>query len=427
MGRIDLPEGWADIVDGRYVLRPGIHDVLAPIRITGGKVHLGGTRVEGRVATTLRRGRSADGELYRGHLFEIADAEDVRLSDMDVDGGRFRDGLDLRHPLDSDRSSPRFLSAQTLDAPACFEPAAWRSAFAADVSVHTAAGLELDAVTLRNAIGIGMALGPGCRDVKLRNCAITASGDYGLWIGGGLPGDVGLPVPEALAMRLPRHIGLEACLIERCGAAGLYIEALDVTVSDTTFLQNHFDAPYDDESGQIVIDYKAGGTRLTRCHILAGGLLTRRAVAPRDPERLLGTFGIEASGSDLTLKDCVISGNSREGIQLMGARNVTITGRSRIAGNQLAALHPLDIPRPLQNITATTTAHLRALGAVASGLTLNGLRCENGVVLWPHPSAPDARFDDLTVADCDLSGPGASGVFVVEGAGGSPRGRNWQL
>lgn len=430
-GHIVLPDGWFDIVDGQYVLGPGILEVKEPIRISGDEVHLRGTCVEGRSVTTLRRSASTNGELYQGHLFEISGAQNVLLSDLVIDGNRFPEmngqQIDRRHPLDSDRSSPLFLSAQFLDAPACFEAEARRSSFSSDFSLNNAVNIRLENITSKNAIGIALAIGPGCRNIELRNFIVSASGDYGIWIGSGLPEGVVLPVPPEHLARLPRDIVLEDCLIERCGAAGLYLEALNVAVTNTTFLQNHWDAPYDDESGQVVIDYKAVTTVFSGCHIISGGVLLRRAIETNGENRMLGTFGIEASGKDLTLKDCIISGNPREGIQLMGARDVKIIGRSRIIGNQQATGQSIDEQRPMQNVSVTTTAELRRVNALAGNLTLNGLRCENGVIIWPHPSAQDIRFDGLTVHECDLSGPESTGICVADSGGSSLRGQNWQV
>lgn len=436
---VDLPSalaGKAVVSDGHCQLPPGIHDLDAPIRITGRDLRLRGATGDGRRLTRLRRGQHPDGQPYRGSLIEVVGADGIEISDLLVDGGRLMaEGgamRDLRHPLDPDRRSPRFLSAQALDDPACFQPAARMSLFQPDIQLAQSSAVVLSDLDAIGAVRIAVAVGPCCREVRLARCVIASAGDYGVWVGGGLATAPPLPLAVTVEERLPARISIEDSLIERCGAAGLYLEAIETTVLRTLFLENHLDAPYDDESGQIVIDYKARAIRLADCQILGGPLTLRRTTESADSRaNLLGTFGIEACGQDITFENLVIEGNSREGVQLVGARNVRILGaRTRIVHNQLAALiHPASVgSSPRCNISVTTTGEMRRLNAVSCGLTLDGVRCENGIILWAHSTADDLSFDRLTVENSDLSGPDHAGVAVGRRADGtSVRGSDWSI
>lgn len=438
-GAVDLPSvlaGKAVVDGGLCQLPPGIHDMDAPLRITGRDMRLRGVTEGGRRLTRLRRGRHPDGRPYTGSLIEVVGAADISIADLLVDGGRFgvKDGAahDLRHPLDPDRRSPRFLSANVLDAPACFEPAARMSPYLPDIQLYQSTGVELSDLDALGAVRIAVAIGMGCRDVRLMRCVVASAGDYGVWMGGGLPTAPPLPLLATVEESLPARISIEDSLIERSGAAGLYLEAVEASVLRTLFLENHLDAPYDDESGQIVIDYKARTIRLADCQILGGPLTLRRATqAGASADQLLGTFGIEACGRDITFENLVVEGNSREGVQLVGARDVRFLGaRTRIVRNQLAArIHPDRVGEsPCCNISVTTTGEMRHLNAVAGNLELRDIRCENGIILWAHPTADDVSFDRLVVENCDLSGPDHAGVVVGSRADGtSIRGRDWSI
>jgi hypothetical protein len=439
VGRIDLPGALgalATVANGECTLPPGTFELVAPLRLSGNHLRLRGARGESGPLTLLRRGCLADGSLYQGALVEVVDAHDVEIESLRVDGARFwsshGERRDRRHPLDADRSSPRFPCASELPAPDCFDPAARLPTLAPDVFLLGASAITLRGMHLREAVRIAIGIGPACRDVRVVECAVGSAGDYGVWLGSDLRGDEPLPLDDAQRARLPARVSIEDSHVARSGAAGIYVEATDARIERTLVDRNHFDAPYDDESGQIVIDYRARGVQVRDCRIVDGGL-TYRADVDGDPRkvRLLGTVGIEACGGDLEFADVVIEGNSREGIQLIGARDVRIGGpKTRIAGNHRAEREDPDRAgrSQRQNVSVTTTAEMRHVRAIGAGLVLRDARIENGLLVWAHPTAADLRFDRLAISGCDLSGPDASGVTVGSGADGHPaRGQAWSI
>jgi hypothetical protein len=411
--------------------RAGVYDLLEPIRLSGRQAALSGELQNGRPATLLTRGRKADGALYTGPLILIENAQGASVTDIEINGARFRQVGDVqqdeRHPLTRDRASPLFLCGRQLAPPDCYDPRNFTSQFEADVILRNSQDVELKSVVCRDPVRIGIAIAAGSTGIRLNRCSVDQAGDYGVWIGTGIdPADHRLPLDQAYLSRMPRNVSIDDCLIERCGAAGVYIEGRNIQLARTQFLANLCDAPYNDEGGQLTIDYKANRVRVIKCIIVGGPCVVR--LQPDGSQKVLGVFGVEGCGSDLRFEDTVIEGNSREGVQLLGARNVRFLGRTRIFNNHLAQhRYPSGADnKQRQNISVSTLAAFAAVNAVAEDISLDGIVCENGLAVWCDGGVPDLKLNRLQVRGCDLSGPDHSGVAVFHGPNGqSPEGTDW--
>lgn len=399
---VDLRNG-IEVVDGQYLLPPGILEIVAPIRISGSSVELKGAVENGRLLTTIRRGKVSEDAFFEGPLIEIANCTSGLISDFIVDGARFshtsESNGDLRHPLSSDNTTPQFLCGRWVLAPDCHDPALRGSPFNPSVSIVHSKCLQISKVYIRNSVSIGLAVGPYSDDIGISECQFSYAGDYGIWIGSGLPEDIVLPLDSEVFERLPKNIKLENCIIEKSGAAGLYIDAVHCLIKKSYLLQNHFDAPYDDESGQVVIGYKSNNIKIIKCTILSGSIVKRNNIDFSD-RKFLGTFGIEASGNGLVFEDLIISGHYREGIQFLGASNVDIVGNgTRIVNNHIYDGGESAIENN-PNISISTTAQLRDLGAISKNFNIRDISCENGLVVWKHPSAPELIVEGVVVENC---------------------------
>ena len=425
-----------------YVLDPGIHEVTRTLAIGRDGVRLGGDPA-GR--SILRRGRLADGALFTGPLLSIAGCRGVSVSGITFEGNRFEgDGpqaIDHRHPLDADRTSPRFPCGAVLAPPACYEPANFGSPFQADILATDCSGVELHDLVLEAPVVIGIAIGPGAHDIRMRATTIQKAGQFGLWIGGALPTRPVLPRRDADAARLPCRVRVDDCAIADCGAAGASIEGRGIAFQRTTFSGNHRDFPFNDAGGQVVIDYKSDDVRLVGCTIRGESSL-RRMVAHVDSDtgqttmraESFGAVGIEASGSQLAFTDCVIEGMAREAMHFDGARGVRIDGAAtRLEGNHLAARRGEEpwVRGPRSGIAITTSSGQRDVGAMAADYRFDGIRCEGGILVWSDGSVPGLRIDGIHVVGADLRGGAdtAPGGLVVglDADGRSLRGRGWTL
>lgn len=414
-------------------LSAGIHEIVEPIRLSGLEPGLFGERQDGEIVTRIRRGRLPDGRLYAGHLIQIEDAAAPILKDLIVEGARFSvsDGvaMDARHPLNPDRTAPDFMCASMSPEPECYSPAGFVSAFAADIAVRSCRGGLISDIWCDAPVRIGMAIGHGVADLRLQGCRVSRAGDYGVWIGFGGPlEDPKLPVNPTYRAHQPRSITLEAVTIERCGAAGLFSEAIDVSVLGCRFLENCHDAPYDDEGGQVTADYKSDGLHIRDSLIIGAPAFVRRR---RNGETvLLGAFGIEACGSNLLVENTIIEGNSREGVQIVGARNVALRRGVRLFNNHMAQVRWPDYPGhgPRPGVSITTTREMAEVGAMAADITLEDVRCENGLGVWSDGQVPGMRLHGLVVTHCDLGGPDHQGIYVgLDSEGESVAGLRWSL
>jgi hypothetical protein len=234
------------------------------------------------------------------------------------------------------------------------------------------------------------------------------------------------------AETLPAHLEIDDCYFEGCGAAAAHLEAREVLLCRTTFCGNHRDFPYNEAGGQLIIDYKADNIRLKSCFVYGGAVAERTILVARgDGTRVavavvLGSVGIEAAGSGITVEDTVVTANSHEGIHLNGARRVVITGqRTRITGNNMARREG---NASTHNVSITTTAPNARLNALSRDILFRDITCENGVVVWTNGSLPRFQLDGLQVIGCDLSGPDSRGVAVAQNPDGtSVRGDGWLI
>jgi hypothetical protein len=424
------------------VLDPGVHEVTRTLAITRDGMRLVGGRGGPAI---LRRARLDDGALFTGPLLSIAGCRGVSVSGITFEGSRFEgegaQAVDHRHPLDADRTSPRFPCGTVLAPPACYDPANFGSAFQADILATDCNDVELHDLVLEAPIVIGIAIGPGAHDIRMRATTIQGAGQFGLWIGAALPTQPVLPVGEADAARLPLGVRVDDCAIADCGAAGASIEGRDIAFRRTAFRGNHRDFPFNDAGGQVVIDYKSEDIRLEGCTIRGESSL-HRMVAHRDantgevtmrPEGF-GAVGIEASGSKLVFTDCVIEGMAREAMHFDGAHGVRIDGAAtRLEGNHLAARRGEEpwARGPRFGIAITTSSGQRALGAMSGDVRVEGIRCEGGILVWSDGSVPGLRIDGIHVVGADLrAGPDTAPGGLVAGldaAGHSLQGRDWTL
>ena len=98
----------------------------------------------------------------------------------------------------------------------------------AALSISWAEDVVLDKLTVTAAEGAGIAVGPGCRSLRIQRCRITDVGATGIMIGA-RPGPIAhlaadWPSPE----QVPRQITIERCLVARAaqrdpGAVGIAV------------------------------------------------------------------------------------------------------------------------------------------------------------------------------------------------------------
>jgi hypothetical protein len=161
----------------------------------------------------------------------------------------------------------------------------------------------------------------------------------------------------------------------------------------------------------------------------------RRDPATGESRAHLETFaavGIEASGSRLEFVDLVVRGMAREALHVDGVRGLRVAGRgTRLEGNHLAARRGAEpwCRGPRNNITVTTSAGPAGLGMATGDIEIDGIRCEDGVLVWSDGSVPGLRIHGVRIASSDLGGAGrGDGVVVgLDEAGRSLRGEGWQI
>lgn len=427
-----MPELFLIALTSPKSLPVGRHEIFEPLVLQGEGVELTGQSINGRPATILRRGRRPDGTLYDGPLISIEHARDIRLRDLVIEGARFIvvDGAvhDERHPLTADRTSPMFPCAQRLSDPACYDRRSFTNNFASDIFVGTSSKVEIEHVTILDPVRIGIGIGAGSSEIRLNGCYVRKAGEYGIWIGYGFdPADRRLPLSADYVSRAPRGVCIDNVLVERCGSAGVYVEGRAIHLDRTRLVANCWDAPGNDESGQLTIDYKADDVRLKDCSIVGAPEIVR--LFPDGGKALYGAFGIEACGSNISIENTIIEGNSREAVQIVGGRRIKFLPGTMLLNNNLAQFrHPeLCASAGRQSISITTLASSAADNALADDITLDGVYCQNGLMVWSDGGAPEWVLETLVVSNSDLSGPDNSGV--VEGGIGdkSLRGTHWSI
>jgi hypothetical protein len=419
---------------GACTLDAGTYTVTESIVVGRSGVEIRGA---GEGATTLVRGKLADGGLFKGPLVSIVGQRDVSLHGFAIDGGRFERAafgtLDHRHPLNADPAAPEFPCASRLPAPQCLDPRNFGSDVEADLYIFDTNVAQVRSISIRNSMTHGIAIGPGCRGVRLERMRLARCGQFGLWVGAALPGRLPLPLPPEVSARLPSAIAVVGSRFTRCGSAAIFLEGRDAAIEGCTFDTNHCDFPFNESGGQLEIDYKCEGVRVQDCRF-EGRAFVRRKVGPDQRPQEYGAVAIEACGDSLQFIDNVVTGLAREALHLNGARRVSIAGsRTLLARNNLGASRLGWWPRRAPgggNISITTTSEMAHLGAMARDIAVDSVRSENGIVVWSNGSVPGLKVDGVRVAASDLSGPRGRGGGVSVGHnpdGSSVRGEGWEI
>ena len=426
----------------QLILAAGVHEVDRTLQITCNDLHLAGELAGGCTQTILRRGKLGDGTLFAGPLVKGEGASGLVVRNLIINGSRFEEtpqGLvDRRHPLTQAKESPLFTCAHACAPPLAYQPENFHTPFETDLLFLASSRITIQDVSFHNPIKFGIGLGDGTRQAILDTLHIVNGGDGGIWCGlVSLTTRLPLPLPNAIAQKRPQEISIRNCLIENCGASGIYLEAARVKIDSCTLRGNHGGFPFNHDGGQLEIDYKSEDIAVQECSILNAPSLARtimtynpieNAWEPRS--QILRTVGIEAFGGKLRFFNNRIERNSHEGIHFNGASQVWIAGtKTQIRANHTAhSLFPVLGPDPQQNISITMQAGYRDLNAVARGFLIEGIQCENGIMFWSDGSVPDLTVDEVTIRDCNLRGSAGSGVVIGKNAaGGSIEGRGWQI
>jgi hypothetical protein len=424
------------------ILEAGVHEINRTLQITCNDLHLEGERTGGRTQTILKRGRLGDGTLFAGPLIKGEGASGLVLSNLIINGSRFEETpqgpVDHRHPLTQARESSLFACARACAPPLAYHPENFYTSFETDLLFLESSRITIQDVSFHNPIKFGIGLGDGTRQALLDTLHIVNGGDGGIWGGlASLTTRLALPLPSAIAQKRPQEISIRNCLIENCGASGIYLEAAQVKIDACTLRGNHGDFPFNHDGGQLEIDYKSEDIEVQNCSILNAPSLARTIISYNPIEdawqprsQILRAVGIEAFGAKMRFFDNRIERNSHEGIHFNGASQVWITGtKTQIRANHTAHhLFPELGPDPQQNISITTQAAYRDLNAVARGFLIEGIQCENGIMFWSDGSVPDLTVDEVTVRGCNLRGSAGSGVIISQNAaGGSIEGRGWLI
>lgn len=395
------------------------------IRLSGTGSRLAGTVVDGKTTTILKRGTHPNGDLFTGPLISVEAAQTAAVRDLIIDGSRFAGGpskKDLRHPITSDPTSADFpyVDHQRQEMVVECGP---------DVFVYDSSDATLTNLDVINPIRIGIGVGYQCRNVEIQGCSVRSAGDFGLWIASGRdPENPRLPLSQGDRDSAPQNISVVNSLIEKCGAAGIHTEGIGVRFEAVHLISNCHDAPYNDEGGQLTIDYKADDTLVRRCVIVAGGEVVRQA---KDGTAVVhGCFGAEVCGSRVVFDDTTIEGNPREGVQIFGGRDIQFLGSTRVLNNHLAQLrHTNHLGHPeRQNVSITTNRFFSDRNARSNKIRFDGATIQNGVIVWSDGSLPGLTLETLTADRSDFSGPDHSGIACGLNADGNPlRGANWVL
>ncbi len=428
--------------DRRLILAAGVHEVDHTLEISGADVQIEGERSGVRLLTILKRGRTPDGSLFQGPLIRGRNLCGLSLSSFIINGLRFEEterGLkDNRHPLTPERNTPLFPSAVETSIPAAYQRESFYTPFETDLLFTESSGVTVRDVTCNNPIKFGLGFGDEMSEVAIDGVRVFRGGNGGIWCGlTSLSDRPTLPLDAAIASRRPHEIRIRDSVVEDCGASGIYLEAARVEIHGCTLAGNHCDYPFNEEGGQIEIDYKADDVEVRECTISNAPCL-RRSLMVFDDERrewqqqvrLLRAVGIEAFGQNLRFIDNIIERNSHEGIHLNGANRVCISGGNTcLRGNHTAQTEfPELVGEPLQNVSVTTLEGQRALGAIAGDLRIEGIRCENGIMFWSDGSIPDLTIDHVIVRNCDLRGHPEGGLHIGRSASGqSIRGTGWKI
>jgi hypothetical protein len=425
-----------------FLLAAGVHEVTGTLQIGCDGFQLEGECLGVDVRTILKRGRMPDGSLFTGPLVRGKGISNLALRNLIVDGSRFEDTprgrIDHRHPQTQDRGSPLFTCALDCPAPRAYFPENCYTPFEADLLFMGCSRLTIQGVSFHNPIKFAIGLGDDTRGAVLSDLHIINAGNGGIWCGlASLSNRPALPLPVSIARQRPQEISIRNCLVENCGASGIYLEAAQVSIDCCTLKGNHGDFPFNHDGGQLEIDYKSENVEVQSCSILGAPSL-RRTVMIHDPvskswkpqRRILRSVGIEAFGRNLRFFNNRIEGNSHEGMHFNGASGVLIGGPdTQIRGNHTSASAFHELQRePQQNISITTLAAYHALNAVAGDFLIEGIQCENGIMFWSDGSVRDLSIDGIVIRHCDLRGVSGSGIVIGRNASGrSLQGSGWRI
>lgn len=350
----------------------------------------------------------------------------MTLKNLTINGRRFEEAqdarIDHRHPIDADPMSADFACQKDIAPPTRYQLDNFVAACEADLLILESSEIRLHSIELRNSITIGVAIGPGCRAICLDQIAVSHAGQIGVWMGAALGRQPPRPLIGSDLERLPAQVRISDSTIESCGASGLAIEGTGIRVSRTIFQNNHCDFPFNENGGQIVIDYKASDVVLDECMLVGGGLVSRPVFVqsgwPHQEHQRIENFasvGIEASGSDLVFKNLVVRNSPREAIHIDGAHRVRIEGgNSSLENNHVAAaagIYPWS-EGPRHNISITTSEMQRALGCEAADIQIVDIRCEDGVLLWSDGSIRGLQIPRVSIVRSDLAGKHSEGLTV---------------
>lgn len=417
-------------------LDEGEHEITETILVQRNDVVVRGA-LSGR--TLIRRGILGENP-FQGALIAFVDRENVALESIAIEGARFNyEGSDRRHPVNPDPASLDFIRMSGGSSIEGYLPEHCHPCVEADVFAAGCRNLRITDVSIKDSITIGLAIGPGCRDVVIDKFSSSAAGQMGLWIGGAFPTRVPLPLSAEQEKRLPQKILVQRSSVKGAGAAGIAIEARSAVFHDVTLADNHRDFPFNDSGGQFIIDYKSENIRLEDCTV-RGESYQRRPVMKFDPdterwkaiEVEFAAVGIEASGRNLTFVNLVVTGSAREAVHFNGASHVRLEGvRTLLSDNHRAARRSGSAwaTSSLQDISITTTVEQSVVGSSAHHYVFDGICVEGGVLVWSNGSVPEFRLDGLQSRRCDF-GARTPAQAIVAGLGTdglTTRGAGWRI
>jgi hypothetical protein len=366
---------------------------------------------------------------------------DVLIRDLEVDGRRFesdgRTPTDHRHPCDPDPTAARFPCAVRVAESEAHEARHWYSPFEADLSFSGAVRITIADLAIADSVKCGLAFGNHTSDIRIERVRIRRSGDYGIWAGMATDrGRTPLPLPDDLAALQPRQIAIDHCEISKCGAAAVFVEAREVSISHAMLVGNHREFPYNHDGGQIEVDFKGHDVRIEECEIREGPHLERTVIAPATDgqgwqrrQQVFRSVGIEVYGSAVLIRDCRIERNAHEGVHLNGARDVVIRGASTFVGNNHTARTVYRAVRhdPRQDITITTTDEYHRLQAQARNLRLEDIVTDGGLLVWSNGSVPRLVIDEVVLSRCRTMRARDPVVVGTNPDGSSLRGSGWRI
>jgi len=343
-------------------LDAGVYTVSATIVVGRSNITILGTLKTSARDTTLRRAPGFLGALAGDAYFAGTMLNGVTIQNLTFDGNRAQNKLDYTE-------------------------------YAPDVSIFAIKDIAFINCQFLNSPNTGLALyGGGTTGVAVNRSVFSNPVIYGLW-SDALGDNSGITWQECATKKFVHNILVSNSVFTNAGEPAILGNIIGLELVNNVFSNNHSDSiPFNDDGGQIDLDVCTNNVVIWRNTFQNGAASPNGKVVD----------GLELHGTNMTIVDNTVKGNSGGGIEMDGAQHIYIANIDPKTGS--FSNHNSGIKIAHSSPTFRQTAWITIESAIASNN-------EQWAVWSDSSGTPKQPVDHLTIRNSCLAGNNMGPTF----------------